>query len=322
MMMLSTTQAADCYRSLPRLKPDGQGGVTGVFELTGSSFTDEMADGVGWVRDQAETARIGSALAGRPLRIITPGFPVGTVNVGSDGDPDDPDLTNPADRAAYSIRETARFVNRNRMFFDIHLHYVLSEQWAEDRIDFLVDTNGPWSDDIPEGRVCLEWGPKGDDEREWWKPGGDHYALPEFPKYYRDNTNVTPLRGWEGFIKDRKAGGDDVDGWEEDQFPLATDGGFKLDALLGSFRSTSFAVGCYGPTLQRPNEVFGIACLLASRINKNDYGDPDYIADAKGFTPIKFDYEAAVGTTFSISEFAPHFSPTEDDKDKACPACN
>ena len=126
-----------------------------ISTLSGQAFVDAVAQVDDWITDQLETARIASALGGRPLRFIGPGVPGGIVVAGYLGDPQfDPPceqgcLQNNADRSAYTIQETNKLMNEEHMYFDLHLHYKTVE-WALGGsgmpigvIDMVVDTGAP-----------------------------------------------------------------------------------------------------------------------------------------------------------------------------------
>jgi len=234
-----------------------------------------------WLGKMAEAAIEGSALAGRPIRIVGPGLTLGSVNAGAGSVNRDVTVA------------TADWCNERIAYFDLHAHYV-GKQALKDAIDRLdgtdVPSNGDWT--VPELRCSLEWGPKLDDSETWWMNNSD-----TFDDFFEEDPVADPGTTWEDFVA----------AWEDnsDQFDLPLPAGFDLAGLLSDFDTGTFSLVCYGPTIQDdPQDAqFDIAAIWANQVVEN------WILDDDKFSPLYDDYESAVGgssPSYVISDFTPH----------------
>ncbi len=303
--------------------PDG----TPFSELYGTAFTELLTDAKIWIIDQAEAVREGSALAGRPLRVIAPGFPLGIINKGADGELNGGigETDDPANRVAITVNDIIMLANENRMFFDLHMHY-LNVLQAEQAMDSLTKDDSPWytAGNTPDLRMVLEFGPKGDPDNvdDWETVYRDEINL----KYFKPTVDVN--RSWEDFIKEVEGvGGGTVDGWEADQFQTA---GFRMDSLLNDLLADNYVGVCFGPSLQRTadeKQVFNIASLKGSKIDETTY---EKITHANKFTPVLTYTDSEgwedliAGADFWIVDFEPHCTDCDEsdcDEAETCPGC-
>ncbi len=236
-----------------------------------------------WLKAQMWAALEGSALSGRPLRMIGPGIPGSFVKNGFSAQSED-------HTGRYVTTHTSEWCNENQMYFDLHDHY-LSYTDAVDPIEKLTDTSSagsaPW--DVPNWLACLEVGPKVDDESQWAANNADDYAA-----FIACGT--PGYSDWADF----------VDSWQAAQWP--TDPDFGLNDALAALASLDFAVACYGPTIQTQshNGVFDLAAIRATFVCSG------LIARTNKMTELKDIYEQE-SETYDIDTFQPHSS--------ACDGC-
>jgi len=334
-----------------------QGSFTPLFCLEDSGgsteFSDLLADGIRWTRAQADAARTGSALAGRPLRIIGPAVPPGVVNSASQGDPagsrtncggvaceDLAELCeeDTQNKAAKGILETAKVLASDRMYFDLHFHYKSLDQ-AYDALGNMKDGGlamwGPGGAFLPEGKVIFEFGPKG-------SPGLDQNGL----KWSKLSNNVDKFLDcgnsgqpdwdtWDEMINSDQQGNP---GWEEAHFESDVYGkGFQMENLLDAIELDGYAAVGYGPSV--PGElanVFRIAALRVGPLSNCEsfICDTDnhfspilrYVSgweSCTGLTAGTDNYETLIGD-FVVSPFDPHCASPESECDdcvkaNACP---
>jgi hypothetical protein len=269
-----------------------------------------LAEIIEWQTEQMWAALVGSALAGRPLRMTSSGVNHENVKNGYDAGND----TNPELHAGYVglvvTTEVAEMCNLNQMYFAMHIHYD-AVQSAQDAIEKLVDTytgdGSPW--DVPSWRICTELGAAtdfGEDEIDWWDflaPGVAWSNKEDYVRFFFDlGSGLHPSRYWETFITD----------WEDAQFG----GDIQLDDVFGWLAAADFAGLCHSaiqfdsgsPSDPSRHQVEG---LRATQLRLSQYTQ-----DSNRFTPIKAYYIAA-GTTYKISGFTPH----PDSCEGHCP-CN
>jgi len=278
-----------------------------------SELKQATADVVEWLAEQAESARIGSALAGRPWRIIGPGVGIGNVSFGATGNAAQVDNM-PANRwvgspdaMAFALRELNIMLNDNRMYFDMHMHYTKVSDATKGLDDLQDTTKGGWGLNVPDSVMILEFGPKGDTTKQWWTDN-----VNQFQKYYSP-LGDDPDHLWDDFIKEDSQS---YKGWEVSQYGSVGD--FSMASLLSQINNHQYAVVCYGPTLQGDNldDVFAIAALRASKL-----GSKFYINDQLNFfSPIEGDYENAASTHQILVDFTPHAD--QCDPNVVCPPCS
>jgi len=238
---------------------------------------------------------------------------MGNILVGKEGDPDH--IDNPTgfwpaseDSAAWIIRETIRFCNENRVYFDLHEHYRNVDD-SQDAIDALgSNSNAGWAPEVPDQTVMLEFSPRADEAGSWYFSYGNQLDL------YHDNPiggGDDPERLWEDYI-------DDVTslfgpGWEFGQY-LTTGGFSMIDTIDNHIKPAHFALICYGPTLQGED----LSPLLKYASLRATWVDTHWITDSNQFTPIKVYWEDAIDGYF-LDPFTPH--DTACDPDRVCPPC-
>lgn len=194
-----------------------------------------------WMQKQATTALEASALAGRPLQIITPAVSYGMVNSGYGGDLGEP-LTDPQNRNAFAVQCAVDFGNRNQAAVDIHLHYRDPSQRSDayDGIDNLLEGNSQslpiW--DEPFAITALEWSPV--PHNSWLSEGDPPQTHGQILIAYFDPTPEPDIT-WEEYIDTNWAnaifsGGDIEDLIDED---LAAFDGLLRHACYGEYQQGS-----------------------------------------------------------------------------------
>jgi len=264
--------------------PDWSGGARKHKFVTPDACRDEATDLMfDWLGDLGEAAIEGSALAGRPIRIVGPGLTLSSVNAGAGTVNRDVTVA------------TADWCNERIAFFDLHAHYLQPDDLytAIDRLDGTASVSGgAWR--IPELRCSLEWGPKADvdqEETDYW----DFDRVSTFDQFF---TSTCPTPTWEEFVAE----------WEEDslQFGLEGQGDFDLAGTLDAYETGVFSLVCYGPSVQKEDKelAYDMAAIYANQINES------CITDGLEFSPLLDEYEAAVksggGNDHTIPNFTPH----------------
>ncbi len=250
-----------------------------------------------WLDDQMWAALEGSALAGRPLRMIGPGIPSGIVEEGY----------NSASRYRTLMTTLTPWLNERQMYFDMHVHYFEVESnpgSATVVVQKLTDTysgsSAPW--EVPDRLVSLEMGPRANST---WTSAEDG----QFDTFHSDRgcsgsppdcCNVDPGETWEEF----------VERWRQAQFSAYAEFGVSdvIDEMAapGGDPSVAFTAVCYGPTIMTPAEAmsYDMACLRANRVCDNTEtitftDDEDKFSDIKGY------YETAL-LSYWIEGFSIH----------------
>ncbi|MCL4197675.1 MAG: hypothetical protein KJZ69_09305 [Phycisphaerales bacterium] len=247
---------------------------------------------IAWLDDQAWAALEGSALAGRPLRILGPGITHGMVINAAD----DP----PMAAALYVMEQVVPWLNANQMHFDMHLHYRSIED-AETAIAALTDTDPNWGEEVLR-RVSKEFGPAATDQ---W--AGNN--LGEFYKFRDDYTTQGPCSSsccqeqpsdgtWDNFTVR----------WRDEQF----NEDFEMGYLLGLLDSGGWTFIAYGPVHQESPHamVFDVAALRANRICW-EWMDQQNRSQTTRFTPL----------TDEFTDEAENFSLTFPQNRRTCPEC-
>ncbi len=254
-----------------------------------------------WISDEAEACLIGSALAGRPLRLVTPAITGSTIASGFQYDE--------INRHLLSV--LTPWADEREMYIDVHLHYQSVEEVLTN-IDLLV-TGGPaqsyWIS--PERLVSLEWGPIADfNDDGWWTELALGQTITNKQVY---NRFYTPNLGDPGVEYAAFIGR-----WEDDSDSFGDNvEGFNLGGVLDELASAGFNVACYGPTLNHDPglELYEVAALRADQI-VND----EYIDDLNQLTPLSSDLSAAIWDNgHFIDDFEPHPDPCSPAH--TCPDC-
>jgi len=250
-----------------------------------------------WLEDQAWAALEGSALAGRPLRLVGPGIIYAHVLAahayqggGGEG------------AAAFFIMDNiVDWLNANQMHFDMHLHY-RSIAEGMDAIDDLIDAESNWGGP-PNWKVSREFGPTATDE---WASGSN---LADFARFRDDYTtqgpcssnccNQVPADGnWDAFV---------LDNWRNAQF----NNDFEMDTFLAALASEGWTWVAYGPVhMAAPHQVvFDMATLRANHVCDNRMHQNRSLSTR--FTPLTDEFEVE----------AANFSLTFPQNRRTCPEC-
>ncbi len=272
-------------------------------ELPDDTCREEAADKVlEWIEAQMLAAREGSAMAGRPIRMIGPGIPSGPVRGGYEND----------GPGRYITTETINLCNRHNMYFSMHVHYQTVAQ-AQESIEKLTDsgnwTNAPW--DVPEFKVATEWGPQADfTTDQWWLVDQNANTI-AYQRFFFGSTD--PGESWDSFVgrweDDSQSFGD-----ETQEFP-----GFRFDDVLDYFDVAGFTAVCYGPSLQHspgdnPNipDAFNVAGLCTNHVRP--------VLEEPYFSSLRTRYQNAVSNGgFVITPFDPHEEAVSTSE--TCPDC-
>lgn len=238
-----------------------------------------------WHHEQMWSILEGSALAGRPLRIIGPAIPMDTII----------DCVSEDSTMGWNaIDRTAAWCNDYQAWFDMHARYLVKQDVDAARY-YLQESGGDPQWTMPDfyRLVCLEWAPKLEDSTEWWTGGGSA----RFNKFLNmPDCNDPPGITWETYIS----------GWRNAQFP--SDADFGMTTVAGYFDAKNFTVICFGSTLQLPESdpLYDLAALRAQNVCDS------YITTQYKFTELKGHYQGAADE-YLIEDFDPH--------PDACSAC-
>jgi len=273
-----------------------------------------------WYADEMEAARIGSALAGRPMRVVGPALQAhrtaaawNAAQGSQDYDTSTTDETTAKNnRARYLLEETARRDNDDRVIFDQHMYY-LDPTTVPTIITELLNVDHTKNWPTPKARTIYEWGPqvdKGDDNRTtWWnKPDGGELNLPE---YFRDD-RTPPNQIWSDFVND----------WLTEQIG-DTAAGFS--GALTAMDTNGFLHACYFPPVQEPQDQMDLTNpsiwwppaldpFSVFRDAAEKYIKPPY------WSPFKDDFELAA-SSHQVSPFFPHPFNTRPTCIDTCPGC-
>ncbi len=195
-----------------------------------------------WLDDLMWAALEGSALAGRPYRIVSPGMLGSHVRSG---------YGNSSTVAFQVIDGVSEWANDRQMFFDVHMHYESYSQFLETAQKISDNFAGSPGWEVPERLVVLEWGPTASDA--WVSANNGDYG-----KFREESGCEDPpsYEDWEEFVAAWKAelGGP----WEGD---------FYITTSLDDLADYGFHFVCYGPTGQNQNAnlKYDMKCLWANR---------------------------------------------------------
>lgn len=259
----------------------------------------------GWLGQQVEALRRGSALAGRPLQIIGPATGIRTLIAGiggnvqfsgtyGDGGEDNPD------RAAYFIKRLIEFCNAYDIPVDAHYHYFDYDEFL-DAVDGLANQgNEGWA--IPEKTVCLEYGPTPSTRGEgfWWTASNQ-----EFTERFYDNdleTHPPAADNWADWLTF----------WQEDDGPWNPPQNFIADGLY-TLASIPYRIVCYSS----PNQVTGPQNVATEFDFQAIYTDKVGPSQARIYTQWLTMFENAADD-FLISPWNPHPAVCPD---TPCPPC-
>lgn len=280
--------------------------------LTGATDCQEEAvqSVLDWQEEMMWATLRGSALAGRPLRMVTTGIINKNVRNGYDaGNAQDPP-SHPGYVGYYITSNVSSWANANQMYFSMHTHYFTVAE-AIESIQKLVDTyNGagsPW--DVPNWRISTEVGTKADfDGDEWWDAGTPQSNKEIHNEFFEQNGDPGEL--WEDFI----------DRWEGNSAHFASTG-FGIDDVLAEFADAGFAAVCWS-CLQfgahdppdHPSPFF-VEALRANKLSSSSFTN-----EPNRFTPLKSAY-VTHGAAYYIDDliFTPHSCACSSQN--TCPGC-
>ncbi len=262
-----------------------------------------------WLDVQMWAALEGSALAGRPLRMIVAGLSADKVNLGYESDNHQRDETT----------KIADWVNQRQMYFDMHDIWTAVGPAAA-APDRLMGTNGinpppPWTP--PALAVSLEWRPRVDiSPGGWYTPSNraiyvtfrdDEGPEPGHPENFCWDDLPFPLEVWDDFVVD----------WRETQFLDAPTYGdrFGMQEVLAALGGAAFTVACYGQTgMQQPSNMpYDMACLIASHVCSM-YLDSNREPFSKATVAFDEFVGEDVAEVYWIDPFTPHGNQ--------CPQCS
>jgi len=208
-----------------------------------------------WMQKQADAVHEASALAGRPLQMITPAISWGQVNTGYSGNVGG-DLSIAANRDAFATQCAVAFGNRNGAAVDIHLHYNDSGERSAvfTALDRLLEGNsGQQTDfwDPPFAITALVWSPF---PPQTWVNGNQN-TINAFLGSDPEAIETT----WEQFI----------DVWAFDEFNLVMED--IIDADLAAFDGL-LRHACYGEYQQGGGTLdrWDMTVVRASRVYSPD----------------------------------------------------
>ncbi len=243
-----------------------------------------------WHYEQMWSILEGSALAGRPLRIIGPAIPMDTILNSYE---------EPTTMGWKAIDRTAIWGNDYQVWFDMHARYLVRGDVADALTELLTYYPGgdTWWPPHSLRLVCLELTPKLDVSLNWWTGGGEDlfYALmgdPECDAGYGT---------WDDFLIHPQSG------WHQAQF--GSEVKFGWGDATGYLSGQRLTVVCYGSTIQLAvtDSLWDLPALRAQNAcAENFQNNPDQ------FSPLKTYYETAA-FNYQIPNFDPH--PDE------CSAC-
>ncbi len=231
----------------------------------------------------------GSALAGRPLRIVGPAIPMDTIiNCISEN----------STMGWNAIDRTAAWGNNYQVWFDMHARYLVRGH-VEDAVTKLL-SGSPYYPDWrligPYRTVCLELAPKLKTDLTWWTGGGNakFNRLMGIPDC--DAGNGT----WDAFLVGQE-------GWNQAQFGNEVE--FGWGDAVGNLFGQRFTILCYGSTLQWPviDPPWDLPALRCQNACAENFPN-----NTPQFSPLKDYYEEAA-ENYQIENFDPH----ED----ACASC-
>lgn len=252
----------EIFGGLGQYYVDLGGGCTGTLgSLTDSACYIAACEAVfEWMQKQADAVREASALAGRPLQMITPAVFYGQVNTGYEEGSIEPPLESEADRNAYAVQCAVAFGNRNGAAVDIHLHYRDAEQRAEmySGVDRLLEGNSGQQQNIwdpPFAITALEWSPV--PKTDWLLENQGPLST-----YFQSNPNLVETT-WEQFF----------DGWARATFtePERTMEDLideDLAAFNGLLRHACY--GEYGQPQSGSLDQWDITVVRANRVHSGD----------------------------------------------------
>ncbi|MCC6906715.1 MAG: hypothetical protein IT430_02125 [Phycisphaerales bacterium] len=268
-----------------------------------------------WQDEMMWAALRGSALAGRPLRMVTTGLLGRHVREGYDAGNAGTPESHPGFAGYYVTDQVSQWANSNQMYTALHVHYITVAQGLE-TIQKLVDTyqgaGSPW--DVPNWRMATEVGTKADfpdpahnyTGDTWWNEGTPSRTVVH-NEFFKEGGEPGML--WEEFISD----------WEDFSDHFASTG-FGVDDVLAEFADAEFAAVCwsclqFGSHTEQTPSPFFVEALRADKLT-----DDEFTNEPNRFTPLKSAY-VTEGAAYYIDDlvFTPHSCAC--DSEYTCPDC-
>jgi len=276
-----------------------------IRDITDASIFTEAANLVfTQLANQVEAARIGSALAGRPLRIFSPAVAAGMTKPGYCGSvltsgtfgPDDSDF------GATAINALVNYANDNRLIVDQHTNYTSLADFQEtvDKITGVFSdgqscTQSPWGS--PDFVASLENGPIPTSNTGWWDDNSDMAKT-----FFADGHTCDPDHMWDKYF---------VDGW----FQVEFNSYYPLPEVFSAAALANLQYVCVNTTQQGIQSDGSLSKTVMGTLIA-DLMHPTCVDDVNLFMPIKTDYENAAGA-IQIIPFVPHPNPC--DSSIVCP---
>jgi len=289
--------------------------------LPGSEYEASIDFMLDWYADQMEAARIGSALAGRPMRVVGPALQAHRTAAAWNADPNDTTYDGTTDqekitaqnnRARHLLEETARRDNDDRAIFDQHMYYLQSDDVTK-AINHLLqlDENRSWV--IPKARTIFEWGPQVDkQEGSWWTdtanaPPPNNETYPQIDRYFI--TDEDPAMPWEDFVSQ----------WLGVQM---TRSDADLATVMNDLDDGGFLHACYFPAVQEARNdmdldnpsIWWVPCLDPASVIRDGFR----ITYPGNWSPLKDEFQNAAAL-HPVTPFDPHADQVL--LDDACPSC-
>ncbi len=251
-----------------------------ISDVLPAHYAEACQEVMTWIFQEAEEARIGSCLGGRPVRLVYPAITYGSAvsAVMNDGTKYG-DLAVAANRAAYSIDCVTRNANTMNAIADFHFHFAKlgeSKTVADDLVtpETISGTAGPqWEDPVMVG--ALEWGPRPSSVEEgsgnWWfalDGQGDANEMVDNDTGTSPEGN-DPAETWDDFLSINWLIADTVADLPSD----------ALSQSATNLKNNGFRLLLYGPPVQYGNldvcDIFDMAAFFPTKRDESAYGTED-----------------------------------------------
>lgn len=177
-------------------------------DMPGSCLPSACGDVITWMRLQARAIREGSALAGRPIQIISAGTAYEAARLAIEGDPTgelEPQV-NAANRAAFAFQCIVDAANADDWIVDVHYHYFDVEE-AHDLVAADIDSGGlngtAWP--APNQICALEYGPVPSNNvaGNWWTTAPQGLTgRQRAERFFDEDSTNNPYSTWNLFVTD------------------------------------------------------------------------------------------------------------------------
>lgn len=249
--------------------------------MTSSCLSDAIDAVVDWDYDQMWAILEGSALAGRPLRIIGPAVSMDTILSSFEDD---------STMGWHVIDRTAAWCNAYQAWFDMHARYLDRDDVQMAWSDLTSGGIPGWSTPGIYEVVCMEMVPRVDDQLPWWTGGGHNRFNAMMDLQHCDASNGD----WNDTL---------IDGWKSAQFGLFNN--FALSDVVNNLGGDRITVICYGSTLQRStiDPLWNLSALRAQNAcSENFQNNSEQFSGLRG-------YWQTAAENAHIPDFNPHPDP-------------